>query len=185
MTVVDFKKCRFDPSDPDFWTTAQELHEMGGERMMKWVVMVYDPNSSLVKSYPDLNERKSVAEGLSGHLSYHAPAEAEAITAYLKLIKKRRWASTMAIENALWEMIEMIQRPVEEVGAGQDKDKLAASNMKKITAENIVALNVMLDQLYTEFDPQEGVKEEPEKKPEVNMTAEGIAKSLKRKKTVS
>ena len=180
MISKDFRKCRFNPLEEDFWVSATELHSMGGERLMKWVIMVYDPGSPLIKKHPDLGDRKLEAEVLSGHLSDNDHLEAEAVTSFLRLINKRRWASTMAIENALWEMIEMIQKPVEEVGAGQDKDKLAASNMKKTTAENIVALNCMLDQLYSEFDPQEEAAKAdvPE---DTNLTAEGYAKKLREK----
>lgn len=167
MQSLDFSKCRYNPLSEDFWEHAKpELGKHGSENAMRWIVATYDPNSPLLKKYPSLKDRRAASSQIFDYEA--AGLETEAIIAFLKVVNSRKWASIVAIETALWEQMEVIMKPIEFVGAGQDKDKLAAVNMKNATAESIVELNAKLDSLMEQFqteDKADTIKTEKTKRP--------------------
>ncbi|WP_460766488.1 hypothetical protein [Niabella terrae] len=177
---MDFKKCLYNPDDIDFWLKADALEELGGEKQMRWVIAVYDPKSPLVKKYPDLKDRRLHGSEYAGYEP--DGSETEAIMGYLKLVNSRVWAAISAIETAMWEQMEFLIKPVMTVGAGEDKDKLAAVNMKKVTAESVMTLNEMLETLSEKFNPDDVNKTGEEKAARKRVSAESISKKIQASK---
>lgn len=179
MTEKDFDKCKCNPLLDDFYIDNDALKELGGHQQMMWVVMVYDPNTPLLKKCQDLDARIKYAEELSGYTS--DGKESDAIIGYLKIVNSRLWASRCAIETALWEQMKIIITPISEVGAGQDKDRLAAVNMKNSTATSIIELNDMLDALDAKFEMAPAIEKSKETEPAAKkkpVTAEQVAKQM-------
>lgn len=187
FTEKDFSRCLHNPLSEDFFENSDRLQEISPDkRMMAYIIMVYDPKSPMRKEYSELPLRKQAAMELSG---WTIPEDentmidvTESIVDYLKYVNNRLWSSIVAIESTIWEMIERLFRPIETVGAGEDKDKLAAVNMKTATSGHLVELNNVLDGLITKFcDHDEGVRESVSNKPMI-FSSEAIAAAMKNKK---
>jgi hypothetical protein len=178
MTKKDFEGCKFNPMAEDFY--VEELQSIGTEKQMAWVIMVHDPNSPLLKKYPNLEDRMKEAAALSGYQPQQD--ETAAIMGFLKNINGRLWAARCAIETALWEQMELIMTPITNSWGDDwdEKDRLTAVNMKKTTAANIIEMNGMLDTLDEKFvpSPSPDLSTSCEGGKRKRVSAEGIARQF-------
>lgn len=151
---------------------------------MAYIIMVYDPYSPLRKEYSELPLRKKAAAELSGFNLEEAEMDPtdeflNSVIDFLKLVNNRLWASIVSIEAVIWEMIGKLIKPIESVGAGADKDKLAAVNMKPTTANSLVELNNELDKLLIKFyGGDDIIKKKADSRP-LGSDPQSVAKALK------
>lgn len=199
----DFDKCLFNPLEELFWFSSKKLQEIGTEVMVKYVIMMYDPYSPLRREYQDIEERSRVAQDISGYKEYTAPViESDdeddnedvieeddsnditrTIIGYLRLVKSMEWAMIVSIEAAVWELSQRLLQPIKFVGAGQDKDKLAAVNMKSNTVSSMVDMHEKLKSLKLKF--YEGdieLQEKAEEVQDIKYNPQGIAKAMNKNK---
>lgn len=180
-----FKACLHNPLEEDFFHNSDRLQEIcSNERTMAYIIMVYDPNSPLRKEYGELPLRKKAAAELSGFNLEEADTDPtdeflNSVIDFLKLVNNRLWASIVSIEAVIWEMTGKLIKPIEMVGAGADKDRLAAVNMKPTTANSLVELNEMLDKLLIKFyGGDDIVKKKADSRP-LGSDPQSVAKALK------
>lgn len=181
FSVSSFRTCLFNPMEDDFWYSSEQLQAIGSEKAVKYVICLFDPGSPLRKEYTELAKRREVAAEIADFTDEDLKADLKpVILGYLRLVKSRLWATIIAIELTIWEMVDKLATPVQLVGAGQDKDRLAAVNMKPETAEKLIQLNEKLDALILKYcDNSDDLK--PAVEEEVTIfKAESIANMIKR-----
>lgn len=128
------------------------------ESLLRFVIMVYDPKSPLVKTETDLNHRKDVAFELAGiddedlrmtiatHNHEFVP---ELIGRYLvRFAKSKEWAAICACEYCYWESIRKLMEPI---SAKDTKGELEAVQKKAAIKEEMDRDIARLDKYYEKF----------------------------------
>ena len=179
-----FRKCIFNPLDEDFAAKSGRLMVINDNvPMMKFIVAMYDPGSPLRSTYPELDLRAVAAAQVA---RYDLPEEwmdenmVNAVVEFLKIVNNRTWTMIVSIEQALWEYATRLLLPITKVGAGQDKDTIAAVNMKNATADNMISLDDKLESLLKKFYSDPELEKAAREKGKVSRySSESIAKALK------
>jgi hypothetical protein len=181
MSKPNFDRCMFNPfsesmsEDPrlrklmdDAYKALEEMQEikqiMAGnsaidpvfldDRLLRYIICLYDPFSPLIKMYPDLSERKVQAALIAGYsddkdnTDFLYGNEHEVIVTlivgFLKIVNNRLWASIVSIEQVIWELNERMMLKVQVSIEDKDKDLIGALNMKPKMAKDIIELNDLL-----------------------------------------
>jgi hypothetical protein len=154
--------------------------------LLRWVILVYDPRSPLVKDYPDLPTRKFralVAIGIDEKESdwdwlilNRDKGVTTMITAYMRnYCKSRLWAMIVANNEAFWEFFStMIERNQE--GA----DDMNGVNAKIKTSDGMVSLLEKIDKQMNDFYGED--KETIAEGDEMFMSVEKMADVLSNRK---
>jgi hypothetical protein len=123
------------------WLTDNHI-----EKIIKYVVMVFDPQSPLmvISNFP---ERKNAAAELCGIHKIEKGASVQIlnnsygdilpnlIIRYLTAFPRSRdWAILCVIENKFWETIGLLMRPLDEVSDKKDLLKSSESKTKIVEA---------------------------------------------------
>lgn len=147
-----FSKCAFNPMIEDSmlktYPKLAEIIEMEWlrdnhlEKILKYVIMVFDPKSPLM-SISNLNERKLAASELCGIDKISKDAASSILsnsygnmlpTLIIKYLttfpRSRDWAILCVIENKFWETISLLMKPLEEVAGKSDLLKSSESKTK-------------------------------------------------------
>lgn len=132
------------------------------EKLLRYVIALYDPASPLQKEYPELLVRKEMAALLAGFdlakdearlvelYSCLDDSVVELIIAYLKIVRNRTWSMIVSIEQTVWEYNLRLLSPISKGDKG-DKDLVAAVNMKSKMAEDLGVMNERLDEYLKKF----------------------------------
>ncbi len=139
--------------------------------LLRWIILVYDPRSPLVKDYPDLTTRKNhalIELGIDAKeddwdwlTTNKDKGVTSMITAYMRnYCKSRLWAMIIANSEAFWEFFAtMIERNQE--GA----DDMNGVNAKMKTSDGMTVLLERIDKQMNEFYGEEkGVMSEDDEK---------------------
>jgi hypothetical protein len=123
---------------------SPEWMDENTDGILRFVVMVYDPSSPLIKGERDLNYRRTAAfelasieddkliNALSGHTHNYSP---ELIVKYLvRFGKSKEWAMICAFEFKFWEAVKMMIQPI--VGK-TSKEELEAVQKKAVVSEQL------------------------------------------------
>lgn len=174
----------FDPTLPDnqFLTAAKRLKEISANaKMLKFIIMMYDPQSPLVKEFPDLQRRREEAAYLSDFKLPQNPMKNDdlvrAIIGYLKILRNRRWALIVGIEQTIWESTGNMFNTVESDSGSNDKDVIAGIKMRNGMAADLIELNDKLDMLYKQFFNDEELEVVVNERPYLT-SAESVAQVL-------
>jgi hypothetical protein len=117
------------------------------DKMMRYVLLMYDQNSPLREYYPELGKRKNFAASIAGYdldkddvtelfdfkikneEDEYVPCEAmlELIMKYLKYQNNWIWSMIISNEQAFYEFNQRVMMPVD---GSRDKDILQAVNIK-------------------------------------------------------
>lgn len=155
------------------------------EAICRYVILMYDPQSPLIKLERDLNSRKYQAaqlsnlksdpEYLSKVYSCEHPLVAPIAIGYLRFFaKSREYAAIVATEAKYWESITGIMTPVD---GKSDKDRLQAIQVKSALSDEIDKdLKRLVDYESKYYAGDESLEIAVRQK----MTPEGMAKMIKK-----
>lgn len=149
MVMIDereYKKMEFDPTVKKSLTTQypklKEIVGSGDDKMLRYVLLMYDVNSPLRQHYPELGKRKEFAASIAGYdlmkdnvvalFDFKINDEPHEellnmIMNYLKYQNNWVWSMIVSNEQAFYEYNRRVMMPVE---GNKDKDILQAINIK-------------------------------------------------------
>ena len=142
----EYKRMEFDPTVKKNLTTVYpKLKDIVGvvdDKMIRYVILMYDYNSPLRHHYPELGKRKQFAASIAGYdlmkedvttlfdfKINDEPYEEllDIIISYLKYQNNWVWSMIVSNEQAFYEYNRRVMMPVE---GNRDKDILQAINIK-------------------------------------------------------
>jgi hypothetical protein len=164
----DFSKCAFNPLEDESMLKANPklatiiemawLRDNHIEKIIKYVIMVFDPKSPLT-AISSLKERKIMAAGICGidkiskdisvqilNNSYGDILPNLIIKYLINFPRSRDWAILCVIENKFWETIGLLLKPLEEVS--DKKDLLKSSESKTKVLESLKTDQSDIDYYY-------------------------------------
>lgn len=152
------------------------------DRVLRFMIMVYDPGSPLFRDERDLNYRKRVATELLGFgrkdedltaslFNFTHKYFTELVIRYLRrFARTKEFAAIVIVENCFWESAKKLLEPI----SGKDsKSELEAVQKKAVIKEELDKDISRLDKYYKAFFGEDDVLE---KKARGRMTPETIAK---------
>lgn len=137
------------------------------DKMMRYIILMYDVNSPLKDHYPDLVKRKEAAATMSGYdllkddvvkmfefkiqdgedyIPYDEMINL--VIDYLKYQNNWVWSMIVSNENAFYEYVRRVMMPVE---GNRDKDILQAINIKTQVMESQDQIYQRLQRYYREL----------------------------------
>lgn len=173
----DYSQMEFNPLiKRKLLTEYPKLSQIIGERddkMIRYVLLMYDQNSPLRKYYPDVNKRKDFAAAIAGYdadkdiskienlktLTENVTTEdgqkvvpyeelLESISTYMTYQNSRLWTMIVTNEQSFYEYQRRIMA---EVGGEADKDALSAITIKTKLLEAMDDIHKRLDRYYSEL----------------------------------
>lgn len=158
-TSKDFAKCFFNPLEKNLLKTYPRLNDLlpqevpeddllcnEGEKLIKYVLALYDPKSPIIKDNPDYSSRKQAAAILAGY-SLHDTTKLDTVytcdSEYMvgfivnflrNVVQSRIWASLQADEQTYWEFIYRMMLPINREKG--DKDQVQAVAVKTKLSED-------------------------------------------------
>lgn len=142
----EYSKMEFDPTVKKSLTTAYpKLKDIVGpseDKMLRYVILMYDVSSPLRQHYPELGKRKEFAASIAGYdlmkdnvvslFDFKVDDEPnevllDIIIKYLKYQNNWVWSMIVSNEQAFYEYNRRVMMPVE---GNKDKDILQAINIK-------------------------------------------------------
>jgi hypothetical protein len=130
------------------------------DKLIRYVIMIYDPKSILIFNERDINYRKGVAAQLAGfdldnreYLTgvYHCNLKyvVDLIIKYLtRFVKSKEWAAICAFESAYWESITKV---IEPISGKNSRDILTSVQIKAAIKDEIEKDIARLEKLYHKF----------------------------------
>jgi hypothetical protein len=183
FTEQDFKACAFNPMKAELYDSYPKLEAiMGGlvadERVIRYIIMMYDPGSPLIQAEPALDKRKNRALILADLMMHNTLPEelkeltndihVQAIIVYLfNFTNSRLWQRVVVNEQLYEEYCKRLMQPVRssnnvsisgDDGATikkgmivQEKDELTAYTIKGKLREELDAIGAALDGYYKQL----------------------------------
>jgi hypothetical protein len=210
-SLQQFSRCLYNPLEKNLIKTYPRLLGLfpnederpaaEREKLLRYIIALYDPASPLKKELPDLNIRKQQAAILAGYDLVKDADQLELIYAFMakvqiteegktltvtatdsvlvdvvdgflkRHIQSRLWAMICSFEQTWWEWNARMMKPVMSL-AGKDKDEMQAIQIKSKIAEEMDKLNTKLDEYYDKFYHGDSQLQEAVKK---RITPESIA----------
>ena len=143
------------------------------EKQLRYMAFVYDPASPMLKSHPDLAERRKAARKELGIFSDQEESLPIRLAFITRLIRNRTWTMICSFEAAFYEYNESLHTPVVCEDEG---DRVQAIERKEKLRKGMTSIDADLEELYAklmDFD------EEAVEKVRV-ITSESIAKQLRK-----
>jgi hypothetical protein len=162
MSELDFSRCFFDPQPKNLLKTYPELQEISGdERLLRYIIALYDLNSPLVRKYMDIGIRKREAARMAGYDLRKEENELEAIYSFeneaarkaaVRFLKKyqfpREWYMICANEHTLYEYGERMLKPIDSEKTNIEKDWIGALADKEKLSAGMEAINRRIETGY-------------------------------------
>lgn len=163
----DFDHCFFNPMTEQGMIQAYprlqeilipEYDRADLDRMLRYIIMMYDPKSPLVYNERDIKNRRNVAAdlaGLTGELILDSVFQfthdylADLTFSYLqRFVKSKEWAAIIALEFTYWEAVKKLLEPI--------KDKNSRNVLISVQLKSAIKLEMLgdidkLDGLYKTF----------------------------------
>jgi len=110
------------------------------EKLIKYIIYMYDKNSPMREMYQELEERKMECALLSGYkesinkkilielFNLTDKRACKLISSFLKFQNHKTWAMLLSNEEVLWQYQQELLRPITDFR--QDKEKLQALDIK-------------------------------------------------------
>jgi len=166
----DFKKCLFDPFKSDIFKSYEQLSvikSVSGEindKLMKYIIVVYDYNSPIVYKNRDLKTRKQQGAEFAGYdlmndgaingiINLEYDYVVDAIDLFLKrFIHNRIWYMISCNESIFWEYGKRMMSPVSaKDDAGKSMTEKAVTEamvLKTKLSEDMQSIDERLDSSY-------------------------------------
>ena len=159
-----FDNCLFNPLEKNLLKTYPRLGQLGtkDENLLRYVGLLYDPRSPLVRDFRDLKMRKQEAAMLAGYNLRKGEADKifdfsdkealNAVDVYLKsFISSRLWYMINAREQTIYEYAQRMLKPVEEKDGVGEKDLMQSISIKSKLSADMATMNELLDADYNKF----------------------------------
>lgn len=146
ITDKELSKIEFNPTIKKEMLSAypklKEIIRSGDDRMIRYVILMYDINSPLRHHYPELGKRKEFAASMAGYdlnkedvtslfdFKINDEPHEELLDMIIKFLKYQNnwvWSMIVSNEQAFYEYNRRVMMPVE---GSRDKDILQAINIK-------------------------------------------------------
>lgn len=168
-TEKDFSKCIFNPCVDNIFKSypqlnlIKEIYSDIEDKLIKYIICVYDYNSPIVMKHRDLKVRKQQAAEFSGYEVMSDSMEGiyslsdtnvlKCVDTFLKkFIHNRTWYMICANESIFWEYGQRMLQPVGNKDEGgkqlSEKDLIAAMQAKTKLSEDMQGLDDRLDVQY-------------------------------------
>lgn len=193
-TEKHFLSCPFNPLDKSLFVTYPKLKGLiygrdaktidEWEKLMRYIIALYDPGSPLIKDNNDLTVRKQAAAEVAGFdivlendylLKIYTCDDddfTEVTVLYLKLYgNSRLWTMIQANLQTFWEYSLRLMTPISR--AEKDKDLVSAVSMKSKMSEDLETINDRIERCLKKF--YNGDIELEEKAKIKRITPESIA----------
>lgn len=145
-----FNKCLYNPLEEisprlrELLPKKKDEKDLKGvdDKILRYVIALYDPRSPLIKDYPELGSRKIAAARVAGfdlindaetlELIYECDSDflVDIIVNYLKLVKNRVWAAIVSDEQTYWEFVRRLLAPITAGDKDNAKDLISATGLK-------------------------------------------------------
>lgn len=190
----NFSQCAFNPLAKDLFKTYPKLKaltyaremkpEEEWEKLIRYIIALYDPGSPVINDNTDLTLRKQVAAQVAGFNveldnEYLMPIYTcddeeftDVVILYLKLYgNSRLWSMIQSNEHLFWEYNLRLMTPISR--ADKDRDLVAAVSMKSKMSEDLEVISDRIDRCMKRFYVNDEVLEDAVKKKKI--TPESIA----------
>jgi hypothetical protein len=137
---------------------SPEWMDENADGILRFVVMVYDPSSPLIKGERDLNFRRMAAFELAGIdndelmklICAHAHRYVSELTIkyLIRFPKSKEWAAVVATEFCFWEGCQKLLEPISGDGS---KSQLEAVQKKGLIKDELDKDIKRLDSYYKQF----------------------------------
>lgn len=167
----DFKHCSFNPLvngsmidnypriaeivEPE-WVTSPEL-----DSLIRYIILVYDPKSPMVKNEKDLNYRKGVAAEMAG---FNMEDERDLVNSIfdctheyfvdliikflIRFAKSKEFAAIIVVENCFWESAKELMKPI----TGDNSKQVLEAVQKKSAIKAELDIDIgRLEKYYKSF----------------------------------
>lgn len=172
-----------DKYDPD----EDELHvSLPENKVIRYILALYDPKSPLIKGEQNLMRRKEIAAEIAGFdmekddvmlailFEYKYDHVVEMVQNFLKdFVKSMDWALLVSLEQTFWEFQGRLMQPIDR--ADKDKDLMSAVQTKTKMATDIADIQEKYKTALSKFYGDEEVLIEATTKIR-RFTPEGVAK---------
>lgn len=159
FTEKDFSSCRFAPTHKDLLRTYPPLKEISDdERLLKYIICLYQSNSPLHKEYPDLNIKKQAAAIIAGYDLFNpilidlfgcGEEYAPRISTFLRQYgDSRLWSIIVANTELFYEFQLRLISPIKE---DRDKDLVSAVSMKSKMSEELEKIHARIESAERKF----------------------------------
>lgn len=156
-----FSKCLFNPMVKEMMDYYPVLKNLTSDiRLMKYVLVLYDPNSPFILQHRDIKMRKQMAAQFAGYdividndmlnEMYMLKDEAtrEVVVRFLrKFAFPRDWFMICANEEAFYEYGERMMEPISKSERG-DKDEMGAIAVKSKLSQDMEIINERIEKGY-------------------------------------
>ncbi len=165
----DFKKCLFNPIKEDLFSNYDQLHVIKkinsaiSDKLMKYIIAVYDFNSPIVYKNRDLKTRKQQGAEFAGYdlmndgsingiMNLEYDYVVEAVDVFLKqFIHNRIWYMISCNESIFWEYGKRMISPVKDSEDGKKMTEKAITEamvLKTKLSEDMQSIDERLDASY-------------------------------------
>lgn len=171
-TEKQFSNCSFNPLEKNLFKVHPKLKaivygkdsktDSEWEKLVKYIIALYDPGSPLIKDNNDLTVRKQAAAQVAGfdlvmEDNYLLPIYTcnddeftEVAMLYLKLFGNTRlWTMIQANLQTFWEYSLRLMTPISR--AEKDKDLVSAVSMKSKMSEDLEIINDRIERCMKKF----------------------------------
>ncbi len=170
----DFAGCFCNPLKKNIFNAYPRLSELipkdmlnseeDNEKMVRYIIAMYDPGSPLIKEYRDITLRKRTAAMVAGYdftkdeyflidlFSFSNNAALYGVSNFLKFfIHSRLWYMISAREQTIYEYAERMLKPVEAKTGDKEKDLMSAIAIKSKLSADMAEMNDLLEKDYNKF----------------------------------
>lgn len=168
----DFAACKYNPLEEGFSIIYSDLmkcipseYEGDGEKLLKYVCLMYDPNSKLIRDTSSMEQRKRMAAQYAGYDLTEAGKEViekifeltdEAVVTvidyFLKFeIKERLWYLIQGNEQTFHEYGKRLLMPITWDDKSKERDLLSATALKTKLSQDMTDILARLESDYQKF----------------------------------
>lgn len=164
---INFAGCKYNPLEkgfaamyPELMQCVPEAYKGDGEKLVKYVCLMYDPASPLIRDTSSMEQRKKMAVMYAGYdMSNTAVIESlfeltddtvvNVIDYFMKHeIKERLWYLIQGNEQTFYEYGKRLLQPVKWDTDAKEKDLLSAIAIKTKLSEDMTAILERLENDY-------------------------------------
>lgn len=157
-----FGKCLFNPMERDLMERYPVLKNLSMRvNLMKYVIVLYDPNSPFILQHRDIRIRKQMAAQFAG---FDIVLESEMLNdmyllkndetreVVVRFLKKfafpREWFMICANEHTFYEYGERMMEPITKSAEVKDKDEMTAISIKSKLSQDMEVINERIEKGY-------------------------------------
>jgi hypothetical protein len=171
MMKFDYSKMEFDPTVKKLDGRVKAIIGCDNERILRYILLMYDKNSPIPAAYQSLQQRKEMAASIAGYdlmkdnvaplFEFKKDEESYDeligwISNYLRYQNNLLWCLIVSQEQAFHEFTSRVMMPVT---GDKDKDILSAVNIKNSIMSSQDDIITRLDKYYRQLSGGDEVLE--------------------------